>query len=72
MLRSKKVGKDESHLKLAVSDGRITYDAIAFRQGHWQDSMPTMIDIVYAFEANEYNGYTSLQLNVRDLRKASM
>jgi single-stranded-DNA-specific exonuclease len=72
VLRSKKVGKDETHLKLAVTDGRITYDAIAFRQGHWQDSMPPMIDMVYTFEANEYNGYTSLQLNVRDLRKASL
>ena len=58
-------------LKLGVLGGvapveveRITYDAIAFRQGHWQDSMPPMIDMVYTFEANEYNGHTSLQLNV--------
>ena len=68
---SKKVGKDESHLKLAVTDGRITYDAIAFRQGHWQDAMPLYLDLAFTFEKNEYNGRETLQLNVRDMRKAS-
>lgn len=71
VLRSKKVGKDESHLKLAVTDGRITYDAIAFNQGHWQEVMPPYIDLVYAFETNEYNGRSSLQLKVRDLRASA-
>jgi single-stranded-DNA-specific exonuclease len=33
ILRHKTVGADGSHLKLAVSDGNITYDAVAFRQG---------------------------------------
>ncbi|OGO38919.1 MAG: single-stranded-DNA-specific exonuclease RecJ [Chloroflexi bacterium RBG_16_57_11] len=72
VLRSRKVGKDMAHLKLTVTDGRITYDAIAFRQGHWQEDMPPLVDLVYTFEANEYNGFTSLQLNVRDIRKASV
>ncbi len=71
VLRSKKVGADEAHLKLAVSDGRITYDAIAFRQGYWQDSLPLYIDLVYNFEKNEFNGRETLQLNVRDLRPST-
>jgi single-stranded-DNA-specific exonuclease len=71
VLRSKAVGKEEAHLKLTVTDGRITYDAIAFRQGHWQEAMPPFIDLVYTFETNEYNGRTSLQLNVRDLRHSA-
>lgn len=71
VLRSKAVGKDEAHLKLTVTDGRITYDAIAFRQGHWQASIPPYLDLVYTFETNEYNGRESLQLNVKDMRKAS-
>jgi hypothetical protein len=66
------VGKDESHLRLTVTDGRITYDAIAFRMGHWQKAMPPLVDLVYTFETNEYNGFTSLQLNVRDLRKGAL
>jgi single-stranded-DNA-specific exonuclease len=71
VLRSKKVGADEAHLKLAVSDGRITYDAIAFRQGYWQDTLPAYIDLVYHFEKNEFNGRETLQLNVRDLRPST-
>jgi single-stranded-DNA-specific exonuclease len=70
VLRSRTVGKDNSHLKLTVTDGRITYDAIAFRQGHWQGQMPPKIDLMYFFEVNEFNGRSYLQLNVRDLKPA--
>ena len=64
----KPVGKDGAHLKMTVNDGWISFDAIAFRQGHWVNKMPTEIDLVYTFELNEYNGRKSLQLNVRDLK----
>jgi single-stranded-DNA-specific exonuclease len=64
----RKVGADGSHLKLAVSDGRITYDAIAFRKGEWADHMPKTIDLMYSYETNYYNGKVSLQLRVRDLK----
>jgi single-stranded-DNA-specific exonuclease len=63
------VGRDGSHLKLNVTDGRITFDAIAFRLGFWNDHLPERIDIVYAFEVNEFNGRTSLQLNIKDIKK---
>ncbi len=69
--RQKAIGKDSSHLKLAVTDGRITYDAIAFRFGHWVGKMPASIDLLYTFEKNEYNGRVSLQLNVRDMRASN-
>ena len=62
------VGKDGRHLKLAVTDGWITYDAIAFRQGQWAQAMPKTVDLLYRFEANEFNGRRNLQLNVRDLK----
>jgi len=68
VVNSRRVGKDGAHLKLAVTDGRITLDAIAFRQGHWYDEMPPYVDLFYTFEANEFNGRTYLQLNVRDIR----
>ena len=70
VLHSRTVGRENTHLKLAVSDGHITYDAIAFRQGHWRANMPTHIDIIYQFELNEYNGRKMLQLNVSDLKPA--
>jgi single-stranded-DNA-specific exonuclease len=68
----KQIGKDGKHLRLVVSDGRITYDAVAFNQGYWVEAMPATIDILYSYEVNEYNGRTNLQLNVRDLKPAGL
>jgi single-stranded-DNA-specific exonuclease len=65
------VGKDSSHLKLTVTDGRVTFDAIAFRLGHWAQTLPKAVDLLYRFEANEFNGQQRLQLNVRDLRPSN-
>ncbi|MGD2027416.1 MAG: DHHA1 domain-containing protein, partial [Anaerolineales bacterium] len=62
------VGKDKSHLKLILSDGRITFDAIAFRFGHLLSDIPGQIDIAFAFEINEFNGRKSLQLNIKDIK----
>ena len=68
VVRSKTVGKENAHLKLTLTDGHIYFDAIAFRQGHWQDKLPPVIDLIYTFEVNVYNGRATLQLNVRDLK----
>lgn len=65
---SRTVGRENTHLKLVVSDGRITYDAIAFNLGYWQEQMPPRVDLFYAFERNEFNGRITLQLKVRDLK----
>lgn len=65
------VGKDGTHLKLTVSDGWVTYDAIAFRQGYWHEEMPLFVDLMYTFEKNEFNGRESLQLNVKDIRPSN-
>lgn len=70
VLNSRTVGKESAHLKLAVSDGRITYDAIAFRFGRLADQLPGRIDLMYTYEVNEYNGRSTLQLNVRDIKPA--
>jgi single-stranded-DNA-specific exonuclease len=66
----KAVGADGAHLKLTVTDGKITYDAIGFRQGYWYTQLPPKIDLMYTFELNEFNGQVSLQLNVKDIRKS--
>ena len=68
--QQKAVGADKSHLKLTVTDGKITYDAIAFRQGYWFAHLPSKIDLMYTFELNEFNGQVSLQLNVKDIRES--
>jgi single-stranded-DNA-specific exonuclease len=67
---SRAVGSDGQHLKLTVSDGRLTFDAIGFRLGHLQANLPPRLDLMYTFETNVYNGRTSLQLNLRDIKPA--
>jgi single-stranded-DNA-specific exonuclease len=62
------VGADRKHLKLTLTDGRITYDAIGFRMGHWIEQMPAKVDILYRFERNYYNGRETLQLSLLDLK----
>ena len=71
VVRQKAVGADRAHLKLVVTDGRITYDAVAFRQGHWIGQLPPIVDLMYNYELNEFNGQVSLQLNVKDIRSAA-
>lgn len=61
------VGADNQHLKLTLTDGRVTCDAIAFQQGHWYGQLPVFVDVAYALELNEWNGEQRLQLNVKDL-----
>jgi len=65
---SRAVGSDGKHLKLTVTDGYSHFDAIAFRMGDLQPTLPTKIDMIYTFELNEFNGRKILQLNVRDIR----
>jgi single-stranded-DNA-specific exonuclease len=72
VVRSRAVGKDKAHLKLTVSDGNVSREAIAFRQGDWQGLLPPRIDLIFNFETNEYNGQTSLQLNVKDIKPTRM
>lgn len=64
---SRTVGADAKHIKMTLSDGRVTYDAIGFRLGHLQKNMPPKVDVMYTFEINEFNGRTSLQLNLKDV-----
>jgi single-stranded-DNA-specific exonuclease len=68
--RYRTVGADQRHLRLSVSDGNITYDAIGFRMGQWVEKMPDRVDLVYAYERNVFRGQETLQLNIRDMRRA--
>ncbi len=64
------VGGEGQHLKLVLTDGRVTLDAIAFNQGEWRDRLPPQVDVAYTLEINEWNGEKRLQLNVKDIRAA--
>ncbi len=69
VLRANTVGKGE-HLKLVLGAGSNQLDAIAFRQGALLENLPDYVDIAYTFEINEFNGRSTMQLNVRDIQPA--
>jgi hypothetical protein len=69
------VGSDATHLRLSVGDrSHPQLDGIGFRLGHWAARLNTrplpLLDILYNFEWNEFNGRRLPQLNIRDLRLA--
>ncbi|MFN8403697.1 MAG: single-stranded-DNA-specific exonuclease RecJ [Anaerolineales bacterium] len=67
------VGSEGRHLKLTLEDGpALKYDAIGFRMGDMAKSLPPRVDVMYTLEANEYNGRTSLQLNLKDVKEAGI
>ncbi|WBX70989.1 single-stranded-DNA-specific exonuclease RecJ [Tenacibaculum retecalamus] len=66
----KQVGADKTHLKLNViygSDKR-TYNAIGFNLGKKLSSVQNEFDIVYALDENTWNGNTTIQLMLKDLK----
>ena len=68
---SRAVGSEGKHLKLTFTDEHGSYfDAIGFRLGALQKSLPLRVDIMYTLETNEWNGRTSLQLNLKDVKAA--
>jgi single-stranded-DNA-specific exonuclease len=66
----KKVGADETHLKLNLFQGnnQKTYNAIGFGLGNKMELVEDDFDIVYSLDENEWNGFVSVQLLLRDLR----
>ena len=68
----KRVGSDQTHLKLNIIYGadRKTYNAIGFGLGDKINLIQNDFDIVYALDENEWNGQTSIQLLLKDIKKA--
>ena len=66
----KTVGSDKSHLKLSIIDGadQKTYNAIGFGLGNKIKSIKGDFDIAYSLDENEWNGRTSLQLLLKDIK----
>ncbi|MGZ9163706.1 MAG: single-stranded-DNA-specific exonuclease RecJ [Anaerolineales bacterium] len=66
---SRTVGAEGRHLKLTLEDDHgSVLDCIGFRMGPLKATLPARLDVLYHFEANEYNGRTSLQLNLKDVK----
>lgn len=69
---ARKIGRDLSHLKLRVSSGALQFDAVGFGMGDLLDrlTLNEPIDIAYTIDENVWNGTTTLQLKLKDVRIA--
>jgi single-stranded-DNA-specific exonuclease len=69
---SRLVGKDQEHLKLELVDSSCenVINGIAFRMHEYNDYLKALnpLDICYTLEENVFNGTTSIQLMIRDIK----
>ncbi|MBN1483112.1 MAG: single-stranded-DNA-specific exonuclease RecJ [Chloroflexia bacterium] len=72
VVESRRVGQEGRHLKLKLGQGRLVYDAIAFRYGQRAGECPTgsCVDVLATLDMNEWGGRKSLQLKLRDFHPA--
>lgn len=69
VLETRKIGKEQNHLKLKVESGRAVFDAVGFGLANKVDiSSGDTVDIAYTIDENEWNGRVSLQLKIKDLK----
>jgi len=66
------VGENGRHLKVKVSDSRIIREGIGFNLGaiYEQLAVAQEVDVAFSLEENVWNGMSSVQLNLKDLRVA--
>ena len=69
-IRSLSEGK---HLKLKLGQENLLVDAIGFNIGNLAENyrMGDKVDVVGSLEVNEFNGNEQIQINLKDLRKAT-
>ncbi|MBU0488336.1 MAG: single-stranded-DNA-specific exonuclease RecJ [Bacteroidetes bacterium] len=68
---ARKVGNDHLKMNLISDDHKQnSFSAIAFKQAKYLEHIANKkpFDICYTIEENEWNGQTSLQLNVKDIK----
>ena len=68
---SKQVGEDNRHLRIVVKQGTSqTCSGIGFDLGEQYDLIKNKAPFkaVYSLDENEWNGQTSIQLRLRDLK----
>ena len=66
----RRVGFEGKHLRLKLSNGTTMIDGIGFKLGERAETLPSVVDVVYHLEINEWNGFIKLQMNVQDVRAA--
>lgn len=59
-----------SHLKMKLKAGGVTFDAIKFRNGESTIKSGTMLDVVYSVDENHFAGNVSFQLQLKDFKNS--
>ena len=61
------------HLKFSIRQGGFSLPCVAFAfPPHWADILPGEIDLLVSAQKNEWQGRVSLQLRVKDIRRAQL
>ena len=68
VVEARRVGRNESHLRLRVVHGGRGWTAVAFNRGDAPVDTGDSVDLVYNARVNEWNGSRSVELMVLDLR----
>ena len=64
------MGSDGGHLRLKLEQNGMVWDSVAFGFGQHQSEMSDPLDIVYNLELDQWNGKSTLRLNLIDFAKA--
>ncbi len=65
-----RMGAEKQHLKMWVTDGATTHEAVWWGAGK-ELSIPPRFDLAFAPQINDYNGRRTVQLKVLDWRPGS-
>lgn len=71
VMEIRKIGAKLNHLKMKIRDEKGTIlNAVGFGIGHMSENFPvgSTVDVAYTLNENTWNGITSLQLKIRDMR----
>ncbi len=71
---ARRVGVNGDHLRLKLRQGSTMFQAIAFRQGPILERLQGVveIDILFQLDRNDFQGQSSLQLNIKDIRPSGI
>lgn len=71
VLEAKAIGKEGAHLKMKIQQSGHIMEVIAFGIGEIADSLKkdeVYIDLIGSLDINEYNGRSSLQIQMKDIK----
>lgn len=64
---ARRVGRDGAHLSLRLTDGTNYMRGVAWREGHMAETLTRELDVVYAPKINEFNGRSTVELELKAL-----